>query len=237
MLTPSPGPGHPRVCGEQVRSVTRPWLGSRAIPACAGNRLDPDTGALTCTGPSPRVRGTGISTHGTGSGAPGHPRVCGEQVYALAAAKLLGRAIPACAGNRARNACTLAAVSRPSPRVRGTGTSWRASRRGPDGPSPRVRGTGTTRRPRRYTGTTGHPRVCGEQSRRPYAGGRYIGPSPRVRGTGPLTPAACARRGPSPRVRGTAGARSAGSLTGSGHPRVCGEQTRCSLGFVQVQRR
>ena len=141
MLTPSPGPGHPRVCGEQVRSVTRPWLGSRAIPACAGNS---DRNRPTCSGkhgPSPRVRGTVMSRLWLLGTVTGHPRVCGEQRRGRSATPHAGRAIPACAGNRL--------TTQPTRR------SWA-------GPSPRVRGTGC-QTPRRMPLAPGHPRVCGEQ--------------------------------------------------------------------------
>ena len=150
---------HPRVCGEQLRSLgytviaggssprvrgtgslsrSRPYS-RRFIPACAGNRL------------------TALMLHGI---SPVHPRVCGEQnpsapdprIFSGSSPRVRGtdghpgvviestRFIPACAGNRR------AAVAR--------------------GDQQSV-----------------HPRVCGEQHQRGTVCVCDHGSSPRVRGT------------------------------------------------------
>ena len=213
---------HPRVCGEhpvtgalrvaaigpspRVRGTRQAlWkkpLGSRSIPACAGN--------------TPRWR------QGSRTSAV-HPRVCGEHLQDVIFSPRHERSIPACAGNTVVGVYFGLLLFGPSPRVRGT----RAGGPSPDrtlrsipacagntyirsdttanitGPSPRVRGTRSSNR-RQCCSIAVHPRVCGEHPdlwRRAHLPLRSIpacagnthasrslrasspGPSPRVRGT------------------------------------------------------
>ena len=91
---------HPRVCGEQNGQLIDYRHATRSIPACAGNsRAGRGFGGRLC-GPSPRVRGTGISGSGKCCCDLGpSPRVRGTATRrAYSQASL--RSIPACAGNR-----------------------------------------------------------------------------------------------------------------------------------------
>ena len=211
---------HPRVCGERMASrvdcrqnhgssprvrgtlssPTSAGLGSRIIPACAGNaafarrsicfvadhprvcgeRRGPGTEQDLDAGSSPRVRGT--------------PQGGARHVH-------VQRIIPACAGNANRRRAIL--HSRPDhPRVCGERGCHRSPAYSMRGSSPRVRGTPRSRgesssRSRIIPACAGnapitarapsrppdHPRVCGERCS---SVGRSVigsGSSPRVRGT------------------------------------------------------
>ena len=194
------GADHPRVCGEQRYSHTRPAARSgssprvrgtgpcagrsgataRIIPACAGNRVNI---LVIC-----RV-------------SSDHPRVCGEQrLMPRDLDRIVGssprvrgtelspdpgiqgrRIIPACAGNR--NACRNAESEAPD-----------------------------------------HPRVCGEQSPAMRCAAVPIGSSPRVRGTDDCAHAAAVQSRIIPACAGNRYPPTAPRKHTTDHPRVCGEQ-------------
>ena len=155
-------PVHPRVCGERTRAHKRAW---------------------SCSGSSPRVRGTACDID----------RAHGR-----------GRFIPACAGNG------LLSRWRPSPasvhpRVCGERDGLDLPHLVPDGSSPRVRGTAARFRSWRpckrfipacagnglavggpATCRPVHPRVCGERGDGLAVDRVAHGSSPRVRGTDAL---------------------------------------------------
>ena len=213
----------------------------RIIPACAGNSL-----------PRPRP-----ARHTTD-----HPRVCGEQwVVFLVAYALVGssprvrgtgtpssaetspsRIIPACAGNRNREAKASEAKS-DHPRVCGEQVHRSLPSDACHGSSPRVRGTVRTPSAPRIAAriipacagnstsfrcsnrhTPDHPRVCGEQAARQSESCAASGSSPRVRGT--------VEAGSWSRPQGRIIPACAGNSlmldtkinVEADHPRVCGEQ-------------
>ncbi len=199
-----PGPGHPRVCGENVNLGRRRQGARRAIPACAGR---------TSAAASSSAR------------SPGHPRVCGENHKLKGLEFDHGRAIPACAGRTTVSSISGSTPPGPSPRVRGElsgALSAAATSAGHPrvcgendasgdlggahdraipacagrtvlvrlpagtwyGPSPRVRGERSVEAAEQYS-RAGHPRVCGENAEDTAAGQERTGPSPRVRGEQP----------------------------------------------------
>ena len=150
---------HPRACGERMESRLRP-------PSCSGS--------------SPRVRGT--LRHGRG--VMGKPRF-----------------IPARAGN-AQNSHAFNAARTVHPRACGERPAYIENRRICCGSSPRVRGTRpriatTSVLPRfiparagnarlnhlRFPDSPVHPRACGERLARAMKDDGVTGSSPRVRGT------------------------------------------------------
>ena len=174
-------------------------------------------------GPSPRVRGTRHPYPSMERQCTVHPRVCGEHKLDSSYRRGELRSIPACAGNTSGSRRPLLWLLGPSPRVRGTRSSFGTVRGTFSGPSPRVRGT---------------PVPFWLQV------GMIFGPSPRVRGTRhlvlPQRPQsrsipACAGNtledwrkiimvtGPSPRVRGTRSTSPFLACLRTVHPRVCGE--------------
>ena len=153
---------HPRVCGERDRRLAA---------------------SVSCSGSSPRVRGTREPT-GSRLATP--------------------RFIPACAGNARllKGGCSRASVH---PRVCGERSQPWSCPASPAGSSPRVRGTPAWTMCIRCTwrfipacaGNAAwwpasgrfeavHPRVCGERAGAQWGGTMSIGSSPRVRGTPPL---------------------------------------------------
>ena len=72
-----PGPVYPRVCGGTSERMYQMRLGSRSIPACAGEPSTDPPYNLNKDGLSPRVRGNRVP---------------------LARARLRSGSIPACAG-------------------------------------------------------------------------------------------------------------------------------------------
>ena len=222
---------HPRVCGELVHRhgdalerrgssprvrgtpphphVSRSRL--RFIPACAGNS-------------------EGLST--PPSGAPVHPRVCGELLCKVAMSnaefgsspRVRGtlkpvieklpkqRFIPACAGN-SRGSTPPSRHAPVHPRVCGELFALQARRFLAGGSSPRVRGT-----PQHHAAQRG--------------GGRFI---PACAGNSPYT-SACHQpsTGSSPRVRGTPSRVRRRRALPPVHPRVCGELFQPALAFAQA---
>ena len=130
---------HPRVCGERCRSRSS---------------------AVSCSGSSPRVRGTRKHHHPF---------------------QFWRRFIPACAGN-ASIWCSISISIPVHPRVCGERSLIASSIALSSGSSPRVRGTPrqvAESRPRRQV----HPRVCGERKSALRRAAISNGSSPRVRGT------------------------------------------------------
>jgi len=171
---------HPRVCGEQVVSVSTCvlWLGS-----------------------PPRVRGT-ATLHQPLLGVPGSPpRVRGTDT--LKFDRMEGHRItPACAGNR-HVECLSESHLEDHPRVCGEQECAPPTSHLVEGSPPRVRGTGKkvckvshdgritpacagnrVCQDDRRNGARDHPRVCGEQPWPDGDKGTRQGSPPRVRGTG-----------------------------------------------------
>ena len=192
---------HPRACGEQGLPGPDLSAGARFIPAHAGNRCsrlaywiwvsvhpracgeqaDSARWARCLAGSSPRMRGTGDK--------PIDRRV-------------IGRFIPAHAGNRATGFIGLG-LTAVHPRACGEQVSRRRARWARGGSSPRMRGTDELRslvqqkirfipahagNSRKRRGTRQprpvHPRACGEQEEAQRIVEEYGGSSPRMRGTG-----------------------------------------------------
>ena len=176
---------------------------SRFIPACAGNarqlcRRHPGSSV------HPRVCGERAELSSSYQHEPGSsPRVRGT-LSALRSNACRRRFIPACAGNAATTALTIASVP-VHPRVCGERTSCEPCVASSIGSSPRVRGTRSDRSPARGFLPV-HPRVCGER--------------------GPVVHTSLAGRGSSPRVRGTRTMRQWCVVRDAVHPRVCGERRR-----------
>ena len=211
---------HPRACGEHTASAVR---------------------FMTCTGSSPRVRGTPVrvASHphrhrfiparagNTGAPAPGsrrsavHPRACGEHPAIPGAANLFFGSSPRVRGTRARDR---------GPRRRRRFIPARAGKT--------HRGGGEARRPRRFiparAGNTHdgaahavlppvHPRACGEHWARPRSIQAIPGSSPRVRGTRDGGVARPRRRRFIPARAGNTPAAPAAPAAQPVHPRACGE--------------
>ena len=197
---PSERADHPRVCGEQPRSVPS-WPNSsgssprvrgtvsvascrynerRIIPACAGN-------SESLTRPHRPF--------------PDHPRVCGEQTIRDTKVTRFGGS---------------------SPRVRGTGGPQRLHRL--DGRIiPACAGNSTASSGNACEGSD-HPRVCGEQSCGRCRECLDAGSSPRVRGTGYYRSTGLELQRIIPACAGNSSAKLPAGHWLSDHPRVCGEQ-------------
>ena len=204
---------HPRVCGELAHLGQPRGERPRFIPACAGNSPSRKESTMSCTGSSPRVRGTQRERRwrpehrrfipacaGNSPSSPRprvraavHPRVCGELCWTRRGCSASGRFIPACAGNSL--------------------SYWLCLRMPPV-----------------------HPRVCGELQVRTFAHRRCNGSSPRVRGTraqqqrreiGVRFIPACAGNSQKPPL-----CRRMPPV----HPRVCGELARLSGALGGVRR-
>ena len=143
---PRPAGGHgrkptgpsPRVRGTRDQTERRP-AGDGSIPACAGNPLRAHPSARRRR-VHPRVCGEPGIMARVGSGAEGpSPRVRGTRVRVRAAIAVSG-SIPACAGNPSSWPPTTA-TPRVHPRVCGEPVREIATMAGMTGPSPRVRGT------------------------------------------------------------------------------------------------
>ena len=176
---------HPRACGEHCFRRASVAICSRFIPARAGNTgcdsRRPTVDAVHpracgehsrtrrfithCAGSSPRVRGTRMRSQCDRHRVTVHPRACGEHIADGAALDLIGRFIPARAGN------TQTLSTRPSRRR---------------GSSPRVRGTRSGARGRAFHPSV-HPRACGEHAGADAVMRLILGSSPRVRGTRGVT--------------------------------------------------
>ncbi len=109
----------PRVRGTDNHDEFAPTV-LRITPACAGNS-------------------TMLSQQLEGDGD--HPRVCGEQLFALPPLEPQRRITPACAGNRNRSACSTQ-NRRDHPRVCGEQSKRFENSSTQEGSPPRVRGTG-----------------------------------------------------------------------------------------------
>ena len=236
----NPNGSSPRVRGTQILSgMARGQV--RFIPAGAGNAAETP---LLAGWPAVHPRGCGERARATSASATcsgSSPRVRGTLDAGLAG-QHVARFIPAGAGN-ARFTVYLPAFHAVHPRGCGEREPQHGDLVLADGSSPRVRGTrvdvvkingfqrfipagagnatGTAAAPCR---TAVHPRGCGE--RRAPAGGarRGGGSSPRVRGTRPEAGAAHTIRRFIPAGAGNA-ARSLGPISGCAvHPRGCGER-------------
>ena len=154
----SPGPAHPRACGENMSNVPDPEF----MP-----------------GSSPRVRGKHprIPDHG-GTGRLIPARAGKTQQWPSTSAP--SRAHPRACGENALSSSVGAPVSGSSPRVRG--------KRGGDGEDAGLRGLiparagKTSARPRPTPPARAHPRACGENFGELDADTAAPGSSPRVRG-------------------------------------------------------
>ena len=153
----------------------------RSIPAYAGNTFSESYGVGREAGPSPRMRGTPLTSASTTLASAVHPRVCGEHRPHPNRRHPCLPVHPRVCGEHTFLVCGGVWLYGPSPRMRGTLLDgWRPERQirsipayagntavGPvlasdnGGPSPRMRGTlaGGAVAP---IMRTVHPRVCGE---------------------------------------------------------------------------
>ena len=190
---------HPRVCGENTRRTSAENVASGSSPRVRGKRARPRPRR-------PRIRLIPACAGKTTRRACGarriwaHPRVCGENVFAVDVGRAPGGS---------------------SPRVRGKPAS-RTDRPTRLGLIPACAGKTHAMSRTRRSGSA-HPRVCGENSVRATTRQDYRGSSPRVRGkrwSGTSDPPgarlipACAGKTPRPGPR---------ARRGAAHPRVCGE--------------
>ena len=229
----------PRVRGTR-RLSDETWFRARFIPACAGNTAASPSELRkstvhprvcgehplqasprkSCSGSSPRVRGTRegplfarrlrrfipacagntIAVTGHRRRRPVHPRVCGEH------------------GMRSRRSCRRCGSS---PRVRGTLT---AAKTGATGLRfiPACAGNTISRMPNGFSPSV-HPRVCGEHPVVRADGDHRFGSSPRVRGTRSLAKRYWSPRGFIPACAGNTSSCRSRFRVWSVHPRVCGE--------------
>ena len=191
---------HPRVCGEQASGPPRAAIRLGSPPRVRGTEYSMYN--MFCQyGITPACAGNSSSAASSTSPSQDHPRVCGEQVGAVAE-------MP-----RARGS---------PPRVRGT-EDLRRQGGGHRGITPACAGNrwgSSAKSPHSWD----HPRVCGEQNMVANAMGRCEGSPPRVRGTGGGNLDQLGHSGITPACAGNSRQSSgAGSRSGD-HPRVCGEQ-------------
>ena len=175
------GSGHPRVCGENGKDLTRvAWqfgpsprvrgerfiqgwgnrAARRAIPACAGRTDDDDEDA-------------GESS--------GHPRVCGENAFPIRRSLRRSTGHPRVCGENAVIVTVMPQYSTGHPRVCGENQQLRADAIPVIGPSPRVRGERARRRSSQRR-RRAIPACAGRTVSASFKGVTLYGPSPRVRG-------------------------------------------------------
>ena len=191
---------HPRVCGEQASGPHRAAIRLGSPPRVRGTEYSMYN--MFCQyGITPACAGNSSSAASSTSPSQDHPRVCGEQVGAVAE-------MP-----RARGS---------PPRVRGT-EDLRRQGGGHRGITPACAGNrwgSSAKSPHSWD----HPRVCGEQFLAYPPKQRYKGSPPRVRGTAfpRLGGANCS--GITPACAGNSGGLCVLCGRPGDHPRVCGEQ-------------
>ena len=169
---------HPRVCGEQLTSLSY---------------------RLECIGSPPRVRGTG---HQRERQAPGHritPACAGNSLWYLEEQKRL-QDHPRVCGEQASVKKETSRVLGSPPRVRGTGGGNLDDRRR-GGITPACAGNSSAM-DIKCTGLEDHPRVCGEQRYIVGRRSRPAGSPPRVRGTGESSAAIMSSTGITPACAG-----------------------------------
>ena len=221
-------------CGRQLQSGPSPRVRgtltsssavntrARSIPACAGNTM-PRRCRKKHRPVHPRVCGEHLFSPSAWSDKNGpSPRVRGTPVVALSFA-VIGRSIPACAGNTLSGPAFSPAVAWSIPACAGNTQCSTRYWSSPFGPSPRVRGTlfrwdlwwnpkrsipacaGNTRPSSMRRGLCPvHPRVCGEHSSPRRKSPILSSVHPRVCGEhGVVAFPLETMVGPSPRVRGT----------------------------------
>ena len=252
---------HPRVCGERGRALEDLVLGDGSSPRVRGTGLA--LGALAQSRRFiPACAGNGWRSTKQSRSLSVHPRVCGERTELLPGRistagssprvrgtvdergllLLVGRFIPACAGN-GYGGSHLRSQRPVHPRVCGERDRFAAQFGRLHGSSPRVRGTVRKTSPEEprarfipacagngrvyHTDERGrmvHPRVCGERSAWKPASAAYSGSSPRVRGTvGPAESSPDHQRFiPACAGNGTRQPPAVARL--AVHPRVCGER-------------
>ena len=142
----TPAPVHPRACGE-LSSLPLRYSegihGERFIPAHAGNSVEPLRASDHCSTVHPRACGE-LRSHIVACGERwtrygSSPRMRGTR-RGRPTAQVLGRFIPAHAGNSVIRQLPHAASAGSSPRMRGT-QKYAPGRRAIFGSSPRMRGT------------------------------------------------------------------------------------------------
>ena len=223
---------HGRPCGSHLRRGS--------IPACAGKPAAP-TASLTMLRVHPRVCGEASATSRPCRTCTGpSPRVRGSRRYP-SIPDSAGGSIPACAG-KPHNGQHHQADRRVHPRVCGEALAPGRLRGSHLGPSPRVRGSlnwicrghpyagsipACAGKPpfesRRCSAEGVHPRVCGEASMAAVPSVAVRGPSPRVRGSPARTSARDSRTGSIPACAGKPFSATGWPRTFRVHPRVCGE--------------
>ena len=199
--TSSPGPDHPRACGERDRMFVPGTASDGSSPRVRGTRARRARRDLACRIIPARAGNAGVVTRWT-CASPDHPRACGERIP-----------------REQRHASLIGS----SPRVRGTRTRTTS-------PSDVLRiiparagnasgSTGAASRP------PDHPRACGERLDRDREVTERFGSSPRVRGT----PWPRLRSPAWPRIiparAGNASVAETVTTAGPDHPRACGERS------------
>ena len=214
-------------------------LGSRSIPACAGEPLD-TTLRYTSAQVYPRVCGGTIRVSSQVSNQCGlSPRVRGNRVE-FHCLVYTPRSIPACAGEPHRS-CASTRSAQVYPRVCGGTRYGRPLTPSISGLSPRVRGnldrkTGALQAQRSIPACAGepgdpaviseympvYPRVCGGTAEAYSSNSGYSGLSPRVRGNLRYAEQHTGKRGSIPACAGEPGRYLGSARQRPVYPRVCG---------------
>ena len=263
---PTRSPVHPRMRGERnvrnlvgrhvhgssphargtLTSVPANGRNTRFIPACAGNAQS-RTGGERESSVHPRMRGERQWMHAAALALDGSsPHARGTPSRRLPGV-LLGRFIPACAGN-ALCAEVVHRLRPVHPRMRGERTAWMHPSIDITGSSPHARGTlgenkgdpveirfipacaGNAREQcRRGRLRSVHPRMRGERTQHAAEYGTIIGSSPHARGTLPLSVVECLVGRFIPACAGNACHSVTTVCRFTVHPRMRGERTSNKL--------
>ena len=195
----SPGPAHPRACGENMSNVPDPEFMPGSSPRVRGKHPRiPDhggTGRLI-----PARAGKTQQWPSTSAPSRAHPRACGENFL-----------------YRRRGWCRWGS----SPRVRGKRLLSRRRIACPGLIPARAGKTGPT--PGRNSPSRAHPRACGENALSSSVGAPVSGSSPRVRGKRGGDGEDAGLRGLIPARAGKTSARPRPTPPARAHPRACGE--------------
>ena len=190
---------HPRVCGENLRALSRLQVNAGSSPRMRGKQRRRPI-RLPGRGLIPAYAGKTRCRQSAGRFNPAHPRVCGEN-------------------QRPCQSPVNSAGS--SPRMRGKRVK-RDPKDLPGGLIPAYAGkTSTVRRPARSC--SAHPRVCGENCGVPGLFLFCLGSSPRMRGKPLLWITLWKTPGLIPAYAGKTGTPACNPPKTRAHPRVCGE--------------
>ena len=238
----------PRVRGNRIHR-TPPRLGTRSIPACAGEPSTPTT-RRCAPGVYPRVcGGTTVAVdlvrqyHGLSPRVRGNHQTDGSH-------PVDARSIPACAGEPYTTG-VMPPMPPVYPRVCGGTMVALPTEGGENGLSPRVRGNPTLKRGGDIMdgsipacageptpscvcsgAATVYPRVCGGTGAALRESYRHLGLSPRVRGNPAATLDRLADLGSIPACAGEPGRRTVRATLAAVYPRVCGGTADCTSPVV-----